>query len=750
MNIIPSDFIIKNLANVSKIKFYHISLLLGLLLSIFVFNGVAVTSYAYITIEDNEDNNGSGTPDDDMGKILRPFIGKRDSNHPIEFNINVTGSLPVSSAYLSLFIEDIDWPHEQNEVFLNGHSLGFAVGENDLNNSTLFVIPDLSWVKAGNNLVQVFVDQNHTGTWWEAIVQSGQLIFDDDSGFDTASIRTLASDLSEYDYAETVTIALEIDSTLTSQDVRIELLLRDPIGQLIDFDNNSAARNWTITENNDEPYQWVFTLPSSGNDGLWGVNVTVYDIAEQVFLDRRTLSFGVPIGAANIPIISSVTPEDCLAGEAKAVVITGSNFIDNNTNCTVGELNLDNTVVVDNTQITGNVSALLPVGTHSVVCNSDKGTGTLSNAFTVLGPDITAVSVKNTTSQLVTINNAGNTELIIGNTSITGTDGSLFTIQDDTCSGQTLSASDTCILEIIQTPHIIGSTSAYLEIISNDHDTPLLSIMIGGPAPVRGFAIQVKPGGVIRLTWNQPLGEIPAGYLMYRSLTAFDDPSQAERITAQPQTGLSYDDLPDTEDIYFYAAVSVDAVGNESVMSAVLSAVSDATPPLAADIAYIPTGNYDPDTGRMAPGVVNLVLTVSEPLMTAPYLSITPDGGSPLPVELQEISVVEYTGSFEITANTPTGTAYAVFSARDIVGNRGTAIQNGASIQIDTDGPAVTQLTLNPASPVKNDVNNPVAVTVTLGLNEEMKNGEVPQLECQIGARPAGCHTFKPDRAPSR
>jgi hypothetical protein len=218
-------------------------------------------------------------------------------------------------------------------------------------------------------------------------------------------------------------------------------------------------------------------------------------------------------------------------------------------------------------------------------------------------------------------------------------------------------------------------------------------------------------------------------------LTAFDDPSQAARLPTQPQTGLSYDDLPDTEDIYFYAAVSVDAVGNESAMSAVLSAVSDAALPLAADIIYTPTGNYDPDTGRMAPGVVNLVLTVSEPLMTAPYLSITPDGGSPLPVELQETSAVEYTGSFEITANTPTGTAYAVFSARDIVGNRGTAIQNGASIQIDTDGPAVTQFTLNPVSPIKNDVNNPVAVTVTLGLNEEMKNGEVPQLECHIGVR---------------
>ncbi len=303
----------------------------------------------HITTVDNENNDGTGEPDNDMGKELRPSIYNNNPAHPIEFNINVTGSLPVSSAYLSVFIEDIDWPEEQDEIFLNGRSLGIAVGEDGLNNSTLFVIPDLSWVKAGNNLVQIFVDQNNTG--WRAIVQSGQLIFDDNAGTDTTSIRKFKhdSDSSGYDYGETVTIDLEADTKLASQNLRLELLLRDPAGEIIAFDKNRAARDWTISASNDEAYQWQFRLPSSGNDGLWGVSVTLYDIDEQLFLIRRTVTFSVPVGAALVPTPASITPDNCLAGEAKAVVITGSNFIPNETNCTVGNSAMDNLRVVDNT-----------------------------------------------------------------------------------------------------------------------------------------------------------------------------------------------------------------------------------------------------------------------------------------------------------------------------------------------------------------------------------------------------------------
>lgn len=130
----------------------------------------------------------------------------------------------------------------------------------------------------------------------------------------------------------------------------------------------------------------------------------------------------------------------------------------------------------------------------------------------------------------------------------------------------------------------------------------------------------------------------------------------------------------------------------------------------------------------MAPGLVNLLLTVSEPLQLAPFLSLTPQGGVPVSIGLTRRSDTEYAGSLVIAETTPTGTANAVFSGRDLVGNRGTKIDSGSAIALDTEGPAVTQITLQPGQPIKNDSHNPVSVTVTIGLNEAMKPGEAPEL----------------------
>jgi hypothetical protein len=63
-----------------------------------------------------------------------------------------------------------------------------------------------------------------------------------------------------------------------------------------------------------------------------------------------------------------------------------------------------------------------------------------------------------------------------------------------------------------------------------------------------------------------------------------------------------------------------------------------------------------------------------------------------------------------------------------MVGNRGTEVGSGESNAIDTAGPAVTLLSIAPSSPVKNDENQPVLVTVTLGVNEAIKAGTLPEL----------------------
>ncbi|MBW2285901.1 MAG: hypothetical protein JRF65_15050, partial [Deltaproteobacteria bacterium] len=167
---------------------------------------------------------------------------------------------------------------------------------------------------------------------------------------------------------------------------------------------------------------------------------------------------------------------------------------------------------------------------------------------------------------------------------------------------------------------------------------------------------------------------------------------------------------------------------NESRPSNEAMALSDRVQPRATAIAYSPQGPFDPATGRMGPGRVDVLVIVSEPLQTTPFLSITPDGGIPMSVQLQKATDVQYAGFFEIADTTPGGTAYAVFSARDLAGNRGAEVDAGATVQIDTDGPSISRLQVEPADPIRNDHTAPVAVTVTLGLTDQVKAGETPAL----------------------
>jgi RHS repeat-associated protein len=248
------------------------------------------------------------------------------------------------------------------------------------------------------------------------------------------------------------------------------------------------------------------------------------------------------------------------------------------------------------------------------------------------------------------------------------------------------------------------------------------------PPSSTNLTAEAKAAGVIKLSWRAPTNTSIKGYNLYRSTVSFTDKSSAQKVNSTLLTTLSYNDLPAQDGVYFYRVTTVSLANNESELSDEVSAPSDRTLPRALSIAYTPQGNYDPETGRMAPGAVDVRLTASESLQAAPFLSITPQGGAPISIELTQTSATEYTGIFVITETTPTGTAYAVFSGRDLVGNRGTAIDAGGSIQIDTDGPAVISLTISPPEPIKNNNTAPVQVTVILGLDEKVKPELIPQL----------------------
>ena len=132
----------------------------------------------------------------------------------------------------------------------------------------------------------------------------------------------------------------------------------------------------------------------------------------------------------------------------------------------------------------------------------------------------------------------------------------------------------------------------------------------------------------------------------------------------------AFDDLPPSDGTWYYRVGTFDGAGNESELSAEAAARADTIAPRAASIDYSPQGAFDPASGTMAPGTVNLVVTLSELLQSAPYLSIAPDGGIPISVQLHKDTDTTYSGFFVITDTTPGGTAYAIFSGRDVVGNR--------------------------------------------------------------------------------
>jgi hypothetical protein len=258
--------------------------------------------------------------------------------------------------------------------------------------------------------------------------------------------------------------------------------------------------------------------------------------------------------------------------------------------------------------------------------------------------------------------------------------------------------------------------------------TVIVTLDTGMPPSPTGLSAQAKAGGVVKLTWQAPSETSVAGYNLYRAPIHFTSLLQAVKVNSNLITGTTYTDLPPQEGTWYYRVTTKDIAGNESTVSNEASAESDSTAPRVVSIEYTPQGNYDPVTQRMAAGMVNLVLTVSEPLQLMPFLSITPEGGAPISVELTKDSDLIYTGFFVISDSTPTGTAYAIFSGRDLVGNRGTEIDGGVSIKIDTHGPAVKRIVVLPDDPIQNDEQSPVSVTVTIGLDEAIKSGSAPDL----------------------
>ncbi|HDH05702.1 MAG TPA: choice-of-anchor D domain-containing protein [Nitrospirae bacterium] len=92
-------------------------------------------------------------------------------------------------------------------------------------------------------------------------------------------------------------------------------------------------------------------------------------------------------------------------------------------------------------------------------------------------------SVRKETTSLpatFTISNTGGADLVIGGVYLTGTNPYQFSIQNDTCSDQTIAPSGSCTIKAVFSPTKKTTFNALIGIDSNDPDTPTLNIELTG------------------------------------------------------------------------------------------------------------------------------------------------------------------------------------------------------------------------------------------------------------------------------
>ncbi|VAW37904.1 hypothetical protein MNBD_GAMMA01-1029, partial [hydrothermal vent metagenome] len=253
----------------------------------------------------------------------------------------------------------------------------------------------------------------------------------------------------------------------------------------------------------------------------------------------------------------------------------------------------------------------------------------------------------------------------------------------------------------------------------------IITIEVDQAVPINPVALSAhaRADGVIRLSWNPDTEGTTQGYNIYRSTSEFVDISAASRLNTQLVSTANFDDLAIPDGQYFYRVTGVSQTSIEGGTSNQISAISDSTPPQAS-IIYTPQGQYDAVNNIFGAGRVDIELTLSEELLTTPYLSMSPVGGVPIAVTINQLSATVYTGFFELGNQKTTGTVFAVFSAFDQANNRGTDVTTGASIEVDTKGPEMTSLSISPIAPLAYNAGD--SITVEFDLDDDVAS--VPQL----------------------
>ncbi len=222
-----------------------------------------------------------------------------------------------------------------------------------------------------------------------------------------------------------------------------------------------------------------------------------------------------------------------------------------------------------------------------------------------------------------------------------------------------------------------------------------------------------KADGVVQLSWVPVLNA--KGYWLYRSTSPISSTGTATRLNTALWPGTSHQDVTAVDATYYYRVATVNQADTEGPLSPEAQATADRLAPYVASISYTTTGAYSPVGPRFGRGKLTVAVLMNEELQAPPFFSLNLAGGTPINLTLKKnaTNALLYTGTYDIGDGSPCGTAYAVYSGRDVVGNRGAEIQSGGSVLLDSCGPDMTGLQISPAAPIQNQPESPVTVTVT-------------------------------------
>ncbi len=243
-----------------------------------------------VTNFDNENNELEGVADNDLDEL----VSYNSNNGPIEFNIFSNNPNP-QMVNLSIRAWNVDSSNGGvHTVSLNGYVLGTLRGLADAWTSTLFEV-EPEYLSANlKNLVEIDVDSDFVGN--SIKVDWGQLTYDNTSL--NASIRSVILDQTSYYAGSILSITEEIDTNLSSQEVRVETTIYSPWDTIV----TGTSRVLTITGNDSDAFIENLEIPDHYTPGVYEIQVIVYDNNSNIQQEMYSGNFQVKPYEAEILI----------------------------------------------------------------------------------------------------------------------------------------------------------------------------------------------------------------------------------------------------------------------------------------------------------------------------------------------------------------------------------------------------------------------------------------------------------------